>query len=125
MMHGMGNSCSVEGSLRKPFAASPRLCAALTILLALLPSRETPQATRNCSSGIQLPCQASTIASAAAPHSTASICRMVGVRLTRPRAAPEPFGLRSGAGGGVPASAIKSGQLLEQRDHQVDRALLA
>ena len=66
----------------KPLASRPKVRAALTMLLALLPSRETPQATRSCSSGIQAPWWARTMASAAAPHSTASICRMVGVRLT-------------------------------------------
>ena len=43
------------GSLRKPLADRPKLRAALTMLLALLPSRETPHAMRSCSSGIQAP----------------------------------------------------------------------
>src|SRR5262245_41872399 len=47
------------------------------MLLALLPSRETPQATRSSSSGTQRPKCASTIASAAAPHSSAFSCRIV------------------------------------------------
>jgi hypothetical protein len=55
MMQGIGNSCSVEGSLRNPLASRPKLRAARTMLLALLPSRETPQATRSCYSGIQAP----------------------------------------------------------------------
>jgi hypothetical protein len=52
-------------------------------LLALLPSRDTPQATRSSSSGTQRPKWPSTMASAAAPHSTASICNTVGVRTRR------------------------------------------
>src|SRR5258707_3541303 len=126
MMHGMGNSCSVEGSLRKPFAASPRLCAALTILLALLPSRETPQATRNCSSGIQAPWWASTIASAAAPHSTASICNTVAVRLMGPR--PNQRRMVRNMNSVISLKKIlscNSCQPLEHGDNELDRASLA
>ena len=45
----------------------------------MLPSRDTPQATRSSSSGTKRPKWPSTIASAAAPHSTASIWMTVGV----------------------------------------------
>jgi hypothetical protein len=55
MMQGIGKPWSADGSLRKPLASSPKLRAALTMLLALLPSRDTPQATRSCSSGIHAP----------------------------------------------------------------------
>src|SRR6188472_2164973 len=130
MMQGIGSSCSVEGSLRNPLASRPKVRAARTMLLALLPSRETPQATRSCSSGIQAPWWASTMASAAAPHSTASICRMVGVRLTflvqnSLRNRCQSDGGRTGGGiiCGDGALSINSGQALEEGDHQVDRAL--
>src|ERR1700730_3553857 len=128
MMQGIGNSCSVEGSLRKPLAARPKRRAALTMLLALLPSRETPQATRSCSSGTQAPWWASTIARAAAPHSTASICRIVGVRFTalrqsRPRARRGCGFTWSGFGWGKGALSINSRKPLDERQHQVQRAL--
>src|SRR5437660_620298 len=54
------------------------------MLLALLPSRDTPQARRSSSNGTKRPKWARTMASAAAPHSTASIWRTVGVRAGRP-----------------------------------------
>src|SRR5882724_4375169 len=131
MMQGIGNSCSVEGSLRNPLASKPKVRAARTMLLALLPSRETPQATRSCSSGIQAPWWASTMASAAAPHSTASICRMVGVCLTflRQNSLRNRCHSDGGrAGGGIcgdGALSIKAGQALEEGDHEIDRALPA
>src|SRR3954464_15136268 len=129
MMQGIGNSCSVEGSLRNPLASKPKVRAARTMLLALLPSRETPQATRSCSSGIQAPWWARTMASAAAPHSTASICRMVGVCLTFRRQNSlrnrcQSDGGRTGGGiRGDGALSIKAGQALEKGDDEVDRAL--
>src|SRR5216684_362356 len=130
MMQGIGNSCSVVGSLRKPLASRPKVRAALTILLALLPSRDTPHATRSCSSGIHAPWLASTIARAAAPHSTASICRMVGVRLTflrqnslRTRCPSDGGRTRFSASCGDGALSINSGQSPEEGHHQVERAL--
>src|SRR6266702_2680691 len=130
MMQGIGNSRSVEGSLRNPLASKPKVRAARTMLLALLPSRETPQATRSCSSGIQAPWWARTMASAAAPHSTASICRMVGVRLTFLRQNSlrnrcQSDGGLTGGGNicGDGALSINSGQALEEGNHEVDWAL--
>src|SRR6478609_2656873 len=132
MMQGIGKSCSVAGSLRNPLASRPKVRAARTMLLALLPSRETPQATRSCSSGIQAPWWASTMASAAAPHSTASICGMVGVRLTFLRQNSLRNRCHSDGGrtgGGMVccdgALSINSGQPPEEGDHQVERALPA
>src|SRR6267154_5800216 len=70
------------------------------------------------------------MASAAAPHSTASICRMVGVRLTflrqnnlRNRCQSE--GGRTGGGivCGDGALSINSGQPPEEGDYQVDWTL--
>jgi hypothetical protein len=42
-------------------------------LLALLPSRDTPLSSRSLDSGTNVPWYSSTIESAAAPHSVASI----------------------------------------------------
>src|ERR1700722_7090815 len=70
------------GSFLNPRALSPYFRAAFTTLLALVPSRETPHEIRSSSSGTLFPKYARIMESAAAPHSTASICKTVGV-LTR------------------------------------------
>jgi hypothetical protein len=57
--------------------------AARTMLPALLPSRDTPQATRSSSSDTRRPSQPMTMASDAGPHSVISICSTVGVRTRR------------------------------------------
>jgi hypothetical protein len=103
---GSGSSFSCPGSFLYPFATSPYVRAALRTLLALLPSRDTPHAARSSSSGTTRPKWPSTIASAAAPHSTASIWSTVGV-LTR-RAAGG-FGLAAGAGGPLGAAGAAGG----------------
>ena len=55
MMQGIGAEPSAARSSRNPFADSPKRFAALTTLLALLPSRETPHSTRSRSSGTHAP----------------------------------------------------------------------
>ena len=72
-MTGIGISRTSFGSLRKPRASSPYSRAALRMLLALLPSRETPHSSRTLARGTNVPWYSSTVASAAAPHSVASI----------------------------------------------------
>src|SRR5690349_1808501 len=79
-MQGRDMERSSAGSLVKPRGCNPKVLAAFMTFEALLPSRETPQAVRNSSSGTILPWYPRTMARAAAPHSTASICKMVGVR---------------------------------------------
>src|ERR1700722_472251 len=129
MMHGIGTSRSIAGSVRKPLASRPKLRAALMMLLALLPSRETPHATRSCSSGTHEPWWASTIASAAAPHSAASICRIVGVRFTAlggrgpPSRRPSDCGRVSPDVAGAGVSSVDSRQPLDQRHYQIERTL--
>jgi hypothetical protein len=55
-MHGMGSTCTVAGSARNALAVNPNRRAATSMLAALLPSRDTPQATRSCSRGIHTLC---------------------------------------------------------------------
>src|SRR5450755_2466686 len=129
MMHGIGTLRSNAGSVRKPLATKPRLRAAFLLLLAWLPSRETPHATRNCSSGTHEPWWASTIASAAAPHSAASICRIVGVRFTALRGRSPPAHRRPRCGrissdvAGAGASSVDSRQPSDERHYQIERTL--
>ena len=54
MMQGIGVEQRRE-LLPKSLRRQPEALAALTTLLALLPSRETPHATRSCSSGTHAP----------------------------------------------------------------------
>src|SRR6187402_3327821 len=111
MMHGVGAERSVASSCRNPLADRPKRRAARTTLLALLPSRDTPHSTRNCSSGTHLPWNASTIARQAAPHSAASICKTVGVLL---------IPVVGGAG-----LSIDAGQLPDKGNDEIERAPVA
>ena len=77
-------SASFANGRRYPLACMPYPRAALSMALALDPSRDTPQASRSSSSGTTLPKWASTMPSEAAPHSVSSICSTVGT-LTRCR----------------------------------------
>lgn len=54
-MNGVGSARALPGSTFNPRASSPYDRAALTMLLALLPSRDTSQATLNSSSGAMCP----------------------------------------------------------------------
>src|SRR5262245_27962069 len=94
------------------------------MLLALLPSRDTPQARRSSSSDTQRPKWASTMARAAAPHSTASIWRMVGVRAGFAGASAPRRKMRPEILPASPRSSTSDPQLLPHLgDDQPDRPL--
>ena len=72
------------------------------------------------------------MASAAAPHSTASICRIVGVRFTLVRQNSPPSGAVSDGGRTAADMAAAKGRLSinsrqppDERHHQIERTLLS
>src|SRR5215468_889903 len=104
----------------------PYLRAAFSMLFAFEPSRETPHSWRSSSRGTIFPWYPRIIASAAAPHSTASIWRTVGHFARRFSILGTGFG-PSGGGAGTgfaDTSRLRAEGLLHDREDVGDGLLL-